>query len=380
MWKLLVGAGAINFPGFAVNYRPLVPWLVSFACLSAAVTPALAREGADPGAPGRADLQRDVKESNSRYRKAKAEVDRLAAEIARIEARLVGVDEQQAALRSLATRGAVALYMHDSTLEWLDGVGDGGDHVLEAGRRAQLIGGVNELAGAAVRNLGDSARHIEEDRRELKEKRGEQEVALSALNGQRKAAAGRFSAFVAEERNEARQRKLAEAAERKARAAQRKAEAAARAAQRTSRGQAADRAGPPAPLPLGFVCPLNGPFKWGDRMGAGRGHSGVDLLAPRGSEQVAVVPGTFETKFWGGGGLTLFLLGDDGHTYVYMHLMRVIGEQGRHVEQGELIGLTGASGNASAYHLHFEFHPLGGGADDPYPMLASACPPMPRDH
>ncbi len=69
-----------------------------------------------------------------------------------------------------------------------------------------------------------------------------------------------------------------------------------------------DRADLP-PLPLGFVCPLNGPFKWGDGWGAGRGHRGTDMLAARGTENVAVVPGTFETRFWGGGGLTLFLTG-----------------------------------------------------------------------
>jgi murein DD-endopeptidase MepM/ murein hydrolase activator NlpD len=325
-------------------------------------------------------LQRDVKESSARYRKAKAEADRLAVEISRIEARLVGVDQQQAALRTLATKGAVALYMHDSTSDWASGFGDGGEQVLEAARRARLIGGVNQLAAAAVRNLGDSTKQILEDRRRLRDKRQEQETALAQLNGERQAAAGRFSAFQAVERDEARQLREAETAQRKAEAAQRKAEAAARAAQRTSRGQAVGRDGPVAPGPLGFVCPMNGPFKWGDGWGAGRNHRGVDLLAPRGAEQVAVVPGTFETKFWGGGGLTLFLLGDDGHTYVYMHLMRVVGEPNRHVEQGEVIALTGASGNASAYHLHFEFHPNGGGAVDPYPMLVASCPPMPRDH
>lgn len=321
---------------------------------------------------------------SARYRKAKSEVDRLAAEIGRLEARLVGVDQQQAALRSMATKGAVALYMHDSTSDWAGGFGDGGEQVLEAARRARLIGDVNELAAAAVRNLGDSTKQIQEDRRRLREKRQEQETALAVLDGDRKEAAGRLSAFVAAERNEARQRRAADAAERKAaaeaRAAQRKAEAAARAAQRTSRGQAVVREGPNAPLPLGFICPMPGPFKWGDTWGAGRGHRGTDLLAPRGAELVAVVPGTFETKFWGGGGLTLFLRGDDGHTYVYMHLLRVVGEAGRHVEAGELIALNGASGNASAYHLHFEFHPNGGGAVDSYPILRSACPPMPRDH
>ncbi|HKY77367.1 MAG TPA: M23 family metallopeptidase, partial [Acidimicrobiia bacterium] len=163
--------------------------------------------------------------------------------------------------------------------------------------------------------------------------------------------------------------------------AQRKADAAARrAAQRTSRAQAPGGRGALPPLPLGFVCPLNGPFKWGDGWGAGRGHRGVDLLAPRGSENVAVVPGTVETRFWGGGGLTIFLRGDDGHTYVYMHMLRAVGEPNRHVEAGEVIGLTGASGNASAYHLHFEIHPEGGGPIDAFPTVVSHCPPMPRDH
>jgi murein DD-endopeptidase MepM/ murein hydrolase activator NlpD len=355
---------------------------VSFACLSAAVTPALAREGADPDAPGRKELQRDVKESTARYRKAKAEVDKLAAEIRRIETRLQGVDAQQEGLRAMATKGAVALYMHDNTLEWADGgFGDGGNELLEAARRARLVGGVNVLAGAAVRNLSDSTKQILEDRRRLKDKREEQEVALRKLDNERQSAAGRFSAFVAEERAEERQRRAAEAAQRKAEAAQRRADAAARrAAQRTSRSQAAGRGEAIPPLPLGFVCPLNGPFKWGDGWGAGRGHRGVDMLAPRGSENVAVVPGTFETRFWGGGGLTLFLRGDDGHTYVYMHLLRIVGDANRHVEAGEVIGLTGASGNASAYHLHFEIHPEGGGPMDAFPALAGHCPPMPRDH
>jgi len=377
---LLGDEGGISVTGFAVKKRLLAPWLVSFACLTAAVTPALAREGASPDAPGRGELQRDVKEATARYQKAKAQVDKLSAEIKRLEARLVGVDAQQAALRNMATKGAAALYMHDSTLEWADGFGDGGNEVLDAARRARLIGGVSELAGAAVRNLSDSTKQIDEDRRRLKQKRQDQEAALAQLDGERRDATGRFSAFVAAEREVQRQRQAEEAERRMAEAAQRKAEAAARRAQRTSRAQIAFRGGDLPPLPLGFVCPLSGPFKWGDGWGAGRGHSGEDMLAPRGSEQVAVVPGTFDTRFWGGGGLTLFLRGDDGHTYVYMHLLRVVGDQPRHVEAGELIALTGASGNASAYHLHFEIHPDGGGPIDAYPTLVSHCPPMPRDH
>jgi murein DD-endopeptidase MepM/ murein hydrolase activator NlpD len=380
VWKLLVAQAGISVPRFAVKLRLFAPWLVLFACLNAAVTPALAREGVNPDAPGRGELQQDLKETTARYRKSKAEVDKLAAEIARLEARLVGVDAQQEALRAMATKGAAALYMHDSTLDWADGFGDGGNEVLDAARRARLIGGVNELAGAAVRNLSDSTKQIDEDRRRLRQKRQEQEAALGKLDGERQVAAGRFSAFVAAERDDERQRRAEEAAQRKTEAAQRKVDAAAaRVAQRTSRAGIAGRGDLP-PLPLGFLCPLNGPFKWGDGWGAGRGHRGTDLLAPRGTENIAVVPGTFDTRFWGGGGLTLFLRGDDGHTYVYMHLLRIVGDQPRHVEAGEVIALTGASGNASAYHLHFEIHPDGGGPIDAFPMLAGHCPPMPRDH
>ena len=88
---------------------------------------------------------------------------------------------------------------------------------------------------------------------------------------------------------------------------------------------------------------------------------------------MAVVAGTIESRQWGGGGLTLFLTGDDGNTYVYMHLLDVAGAQPRHAEQSELVGHTGASGNASAYHTHFEFHPGGGPAADPFPLIASTC-------
>ena len=359
-----------------MNVRRLTFALVLFACLNAAGTPALAREGADPNAPGRGELQQHLKDSTARYRQARTELDRVSAEVAQLEGRLAGVDQAQADLRSLATRGAVALYMHDSTFDWVDGMGDDGN-ALEVARRARLVGNVSQLAGAAIRDLADSSRQIVEDRQRLKDKRQEQEAALAGLDGVRRADVGRFSALVAAERDEERQRRDAEATQRKAETAQRSAEAAARRlVPRASRSE------PPSlgpALPDGFLCPLNAAFKWGDGWGAGRGHKGVDLLAPRGTENVAVVPGTFETRFWGGGGLTLFLMGDDGNTYVYMHLLRVVGEP-RHAEAGEVIGLTGASGNASAYHTHFEFHPGGQEAVDPYPLLVSHCPPMPRDH
>jgi murein DD-endopeptidase MepM/ murein hydrolase activator NlpD len=102
-------------------------------------------------------------------------------------------------------------------------------------------------------------------------------------------------------------------------------------------------------------------------------HQGNDIFSPRGTENVAVVAGTIETRNSGDGGLVISLAGDDGNRYVYMHLLRFVGPVPRHVGQGEVIALTGNSGNARGYHTHFEFHPGGGLAADPYPLISTHC-------
>ncbi len=126
----------------------------------------------------------------------------------------------------------------------------------------------------------------------------------------------------------------------------------------------------------GWVCPVpNASYfnDWGFPRSGGRFHEGNDLYAPRGTAVLAPVSGTVERIVGKVGGLQFWLHGSDGTLYIGSHL-DAFGEGGD-VEAGTVIGYVGDSGNAvgSRPHLHFEIHPEGGEAVNPYPTLKESC-------
>ncbi len=139
---------------------------------------------------------------------------------------------------------------------------------------------------------------------------------------------------------------------------------------------------PPPPPGGGLACPVDGATTFSDTWGAprsgGRRHQGVDMMAARGTHLVAIETGKILRLRNGGlGGITVWLRGNSGDEYYYAHLndwAPGLGS-GQSVSAGQLIGYVGSTGNASyAYpHLHFEHHPGGRGAVNPYPLVKRLC-------
>jgi murein DD-endopeptidase MepM/ murein hydrolase activator NlpD len=123
---------------------------------------------------------------------------------------------------------------------------------------------------------------------------------------------------------------------------------------------------------------VQGPRAFSDDFGAprhgGRTHQGNDILSPRGTPVVASVAGVASHHENSLGGHAYYLHGADGITYYGAHLDAYTDNVGQ-VAAGTVLGYVGNTGDASGgpTHLHFEMHPGGGGAVDPYPTLRQYC-------
>ncbi len=135
-----------------------------------------------------------------------------------------------------------------------------------------------------------------------------------------------------------------------------------------------------------LICPVQAPVTfvndWGQPRSGWRVHLGTDVFAARGSRNVAIANGVITRKPNRLGGNALWLETPDGHKYYYAHLESYAGyfnpNNRRRVKQGDLIGYSGNTGNAAGgpVHTHFEVHPGGGAAMNPYPLLREMCAPQ----
>jgi hypothetical protein len=132
---------------------------------------------------------------------------------------------------------------------------------------------------------------------------------------------------------------------------------------------------------------------FGDPRGQG-GHEGNDIMAPRKALVLAAEAGTIRFHTTSSrAGCMLYLNGKSGTQYLYIHLNNDLTDgndnrgrciagvayakglkDGARVAAGQVIAYNGDSGDANGIHphLHFEVHPNGGGAANPFPYLNKA--------
>lgn len=94
-------------------------------------------------------------------------------------------------------------------------------------------------------------------------------------------------------------------------------------------------------------------------------HKGIDGRAAIGTPVYATTAGTVLDKSWGrsfGNHVVVannrFADGYPGLFSGYCHLSKVVVKPGQKVRKGQLIGYSGASGNVTAPHLHYEIQRL----------------------
>ena len=128
------------------------------------------------------------------------------------------------------------------------------------------------------------------------------------------------------------------------------------------------------PVDEPFVtCKYNQP---GKRWRAGR-HTGIDFRAPRGTEIKAIEDGKViyagRGGGWGGayGVQVIVQHGDKRVIYAHLSSINIKGLRDKKVKEGDLIGLSGATGNAVGPHLHLEARKA------PFPYVKDAVDPMP---
>ncbi|WP_030243611.1 MULTISPECIES: M23 family metallopeptidase [unclassified Streptomyces] len=129
----------------------------------------------------------------------------------------------------------------------------------------------------------------------------------------------------------------------------------------------------------GFSLPVDGagvgtPYHMSGSMWSSGYHTGVDFVVPTGTSLKAVGAGTVVSAGWGGAyGNQVVIQLEDGKYAQYAHLSQLSVSAGQTVTAGQQVGLSGATGNVTGPHLHFEIRttPDYGSDIDPVAYLRS---------
>ena len=113
------------------------------------------------------------------------------------------------------------------------------------------------------------------------------------------------------------------------------------------------------PLPQSFTITSHFGYRKDPFTGELEYHSGTDIAAPNGTQILAAAAGTVAiangTDSWGGSyGYHIKIDHGNGLETLYAHCSGICVTPGQQVQQGEVIGFVGSTGNSTGNHLHLE--------------------------
>jgi peptidoglycan LD-endopeptidase LytH len=341
-----------------------------------------------------ASLEERIEAHTRRYDELESRIGRLEDAAADLADEIDGLRGEHDELDELMSFRVREVFKHGSALDPI-AVFLASDEPSAALARAETVQRVvgsdrarAEVVAAARTQLEVAEGELADRQQDLEEARHEQSELGEQLREDFAAAQAEIEDLTEEERAERarlrREREEARAAEEAAEqqaAEQRAAEQEAAEQQSDSGSTTSAPAQTTAPSSGGgMVCPLDQPRhfidSWGHARSGGRAHRGTDIMGPLGTPVRAITSGVWDIQRPGpSAGLWAVLRGDNGDHYWYMHLDSHTVADGTRVSAGQQVGTNGSTGNAvaGAEHVHFELHPGGGSAVNPYPLLRRVC-------
>ena len=223
---------------------------------------------------------------------------------------------------------------------------------------------------AAKADLESDKAQLESDKQELVEQRTQlqsQKADLDAQNSQMRAKQSELNSSISAAQLSAAD---AQKAQQAAQAAIESDEMNYEAVKKEIQKQIAAAASSKPQLSFtGFICPvksysrISSEYGWRKNpvSGINKLHAGIDIAAAGGTPIYAAASGYVQVAGWSSGGYGNYVIiyhgkMSDGvaYTTLYGHMKAVATTAGKYVQQGELIGYVGSTGNSTGNHLHLE--------------------------
>ncbi len=347
----------------------------------------------------REQVEEDIAAATRAYEELVGRIARLEVEGEELEQEVATLRMELGELDELVTDRLRAVFKHGSNLDPLS-VFLASDDPSAALSRAETVQRAvvsdrarSEDLVAARTRLGAAEDRLAAQREEVEQAREEQQRVTEGLEASFSELGELVGDLESEEQaekerlererleRERRERERREQERREQERQERRAREQAAASRTATTSSSPSRASSaPARTSGGMACPLDQPRSfidsWGHARSGGRAHRGTDLMGPRGIPVRAITNGVWSIQRPGrSAGLWAILRADNGDHFWYLHLDSHTVSNGARVTAGQQVGTNGSTGNATAgaEHVHFEWHPGGGRAVNPYPLLRSAC-------